>query len=329
MAIDFEALRKARPEHAWCTTHRGVLAEQRCMRCLRFVCRHCVQRHSYVSGELGTCPVCHGGTRPLTRAERGVDYGLATRDWHALFRWPFRGDGKGVFWMGTAFMMLLGFPADFVRTMPQTIGELPIAPGYFMILLFVLGYLGALLVHVIANTASDPECELSWPQDHLAALLGGPFPMAAGCVLYTLLPALLLWIAGCFFLALFSGLLAMAVWPVIAIGAIALRSPIVLSPAWMWRTARRLGADYLRLLALVFGGTLVIVLPNLLVCSPARWVGVVVGGFAFFYMVLVIARAIGWIYVVHERRLGWFERDRPEPPTYTGRFPDREPITRS
>lgn len=302
------------PEAAWCKNHPKNPALFYCTKCHKAFCELCVAvRHT---GHVPThnCRLCASDCVPLTGrpAAPGKHDVRFFPELPKAFAYPFSTEGMVLLCVGTIFYLFLEF-VGYVSRMGGLFG----LAGVIIITVFGFGYFFAYMKRIITSTGEGSDEMPDWPDftDWSDDILIPFFQMISTAV-FSFLPAIVIMVATiqgyeALGLALIPAILFGCVYYPMGLLSVAMHDTVAgLNPVLVIVSIFRVFKEYV-VTCLVLGAVFAVrvatavLLPMIM---PIPVVPYVIAGFAGLYLLVVLMRIIGLLYLAKKDELGWFNR---------------------
>jgi hypothetical protein len=302
------------PEAAWCKNHPKNPALYYCTKCRKAFCELCVAvRHT---GHVPThhCRLCASDCAKLAKLPQPREVKI-TNFYTALpeaFTYPFKADGMVLLTVGTLFYLIMHYAA-FVSRYAGLIGLVSIV----ILTLFGGGVLFSFMKGIITSTAGGSNALPDWPDvSEWAEDIVMPFGQMLGTLVFSFLPVVALFatevsgfetawwmwavalLLGCMYYPM--GLLSVAMHDTVA----------GLNPLLVVVSIYRVTIAY----AVCCGVLLTVFVLRLLIVTflPAviliPIIPTIIAGFISLYLLTVLMRILGLLYLAKQEELGWFNR---------------------
>ena len=302
------------PQAAWCKNHPKNPALFYCTKCHKAFCELCVAlRHT---GHVPThnCRLCASDCVPLSgrpEAPGKRDVNFFT-ELPKVFAYPLSTEGLVLLCVGTIFYLSL----EFVGYVTSFGGFFGLA-GVIILTVFGFGYFFAYMKRVIVTTAEGSDDMPDWPDftDWMDDILIPFFQMISTGV-FSFLPAIAIraaTIAGyeALGLALIPAILFGCAYYPMGLLSVAMHDTVAgLNPLLVIISIFRVFKEYVvtcLVLGVIFAVRVATIelLPRIM---PIPIVPYVLAGFAGLYLLVVLMRIVGLLYLAKKDELGWFNR---------------------
>lgn len=302
------------PESGWCRNHPHNPARYYCKPCAKAFCELCVAVRRTGHQSVRTCRTCGSECHTLTRLPEAR--GLKVTSFYAAlpqaFTYPFKADGLVLLTAGTVFYLILHY-ATFLSSVAGLIG----LAATIILTVGGGGFLFAYMKSIITTTAEGSDALPDWPDvGEWTEDLAVPFGQMISTVIFSFLP-----VVGLFVAALGGVEIATWMWILAALGccayypmgllSVAVHNTIAgLNPLLVVISICRVAVAYTvccTVLAAVFVVRALVVeyLPTIL---PVPFLPTLIAGFIGLYLLTVLMRILGLLYLAKENELGWFKR---------------------
>jgi pSer/pThr/pTyr-binding forkhead associated (FHA) protein len=289
------------PANAGCPAHPGATPAYACPRCRVMRCEACVQTRLLRGKERKVCRACGSICSSLFSPEaqgEPAPRGFASRVPQA-FKYPLQGDGILLLAGGVVFILILDLLTRFSGLLGLLVG------------LGGSGYLATYYQRILVSSAQGETEMPTWPDFTDFTELLMPLGQCAATVLISFGPAILLFafasqetsvagwaalVAGCVYFPMAFTAVAMAD----SVGAL---NPLVVIPSIL-----RIPVDYSLSVILLVGLFLLEEFGTALLGTaiPIPLLPGLISSFAGLYLLCVMLRLMGLLYLVHKDDLGWF-----------------------
>lgn len=302
------------PESGWCRIHPNSPAHFYCKKCARTFCDLCVAIRHTGHVPVHSCRTC--GSECITLNKRPEPRGAKVTSFHTAlpqtFAYPFKADGLVLLTVGTIFYLIINFAAH-VSGYAGLIGIVSI----IFLSIFGGGFLFSFMKGIITTTAEGRDSLPDWPDvSEVTEDIVMPFGQMLATVVFSFLPAIALFAAEMggyntvWWMWVAALLLGCLYYPMGLLSVAMFNSVAGLNPLLVIVSILRVAGTYAvccLVLAAVFLARLAITtfLPTLI---PVPVIPDIIAGFISLYLLTVLMRILGLLYLARKEELGWFKR---------------------
>ncbi len=302
------------PESGWCRNHPKSPAHYFCKQCQKAFCELCVAVRHVEHTATHHCRMCASECvlllkRPELPEHRTVSF---YQELPRAFDYPFRGDGLVVLTVGTVFYLIVE-SATYVSRYAWVIGLISI----LFLTVFGFGYLFAFMKSIITSTAQGSQVLPDWPDvSGWMEDIVLPFGQMLGTTVFCFLPVVGLWVAEMLGVdvpmwLVMAAFVAGGLYYPMGLLSVAMHDTVAgLNPLLVLVSILRVPREYI-VCCLVLGSVFAVrvltvtFLPKIV---PIPIVPYVLAGFIGLYLVTVLTRILGLLYLAKHNELGWFKR---------------------
>lgn len=302
------------PESGWCRIHPRSPAHYYCTKCRKAFCDLCVAVRRTGPAQTHHCRVCASECvtllkRPEAPEDRVVNF---YTELPRAFEYPFRAEGMVLLTVGTLFYLIIE-SAAYISRFAGLLGLVSV----LFLTIFGFGYLFAFMKSIITSTAQGSQVLPDWPDvSEWAEDIVLPFGQMLGTAVFSFLPVVGLWLAEAFGMDVpgwlyVAALVACSLYYPMGLLSVAMHDTVVgLNPLLIVVSISRAIREYL-VCWLVLVGVFTVrqlmigFLPTIL---PLPILPYVISGFVGLYLLTVLTRILGLLYLAKKDELGWFGR---------------------
>lgn len=302
------------PESGWCRIHPRSPAHYYCQKCQKAFCDLCVSVRNVGGTQSHRCRVCASECvtllkRPEAPEDRVINF---YTELPRAFEYPFRAEGMVLLTVGTLFYLIVE-SATYVSRFAGLIGLVSV----IFLTVFGFGYLFAFMKSIITSTAQGSQVLPDWPDvSEWAEDIVLPFGQMLGTAVFSFLPVVGLWVAEALGIDVpvwlfIAAIVVSSFYYPMGLLSVAMHDTVIgLNPLLIVISISRVIREYL-VCWLVLAGVFAVrqltiaFLPKIL---PLPIVPYVISGFVGLYLLTVLTRILGLMYLAKKNELGWFTR---------------------